>query len=701
MNSWIIGQDKPENFLKYFINRASFDSTPPLICFDYFDTLVVRCVEPEYTKRMAAHLLCRLLRNGLSGEEIYRFRQKLEKELCDQSVANQGDPDFNLVELSPLLFQQISSKGHSLPGWSEESFTEAVLNIEVTVENLVQDIQIEMVQVLRRLKEKDIKTILVSDFYLPEVYYRQMLIAHKLESFFDHIFISADHKMMKGTGRLYKKICDELDCRPDQLIMIGDNEHADINMARSHGIETIHVQNPAQQHFYNSLKQKRSTIGSRVDKQFESALESVKQNLFFEIGSSLWFFIYLLFNQLVRDQVKNIFFFSKEGQFLSLLFNKFQQEIFGHTVIKSHYIIVSRKATFLASLRPIEQEDFMRLFAHYRDISLRDFLLSLNFEENVAEKICLECELDFSTRFMDLRNHPQFLQLLKNKSFQDEYEYLRLSQKKNFITYLKSFGVDFEINGLQIVDVGWKGSIQDNIYYILDEQVKINGYYIGSLIATEKKKNNLKMGVLFSDSPSPTPYFNIYNCNRSLFEMVLGASHGSADGYYTQEEYKKKCSEKKRSVFKTIRYKDIDLNIVVLDYPEERKLYNEVIKPLQDSIFSLFCEMNKAYVLSDCRVPDKKWFARQHARMVYKPRCEEVVLFEELYHLENFGIFEYTDFRSDILPSWKERISHLKNIIRDPNLLETGIWPPIILRRLGLGFIRSIDGWRRYRRELR
>jgi len=45
-----------------------------------------------------------------------------------------------------------------------------------------------------------------------------------------------------------------------------------------------------------------------------------------------------------------------------------------------------------------------------------------------------------------------------------------------------------------------------------------------------------------------------------------------------------------------------------------------------------------------------------------------------------------------------QRLKNLLTVMRSKTLLESGIWPPIILRRLGIGFYRHIDGYRRYRR---
>ena len=118
---------------------------------------------------------------------------------------------------------------------------------------------------------------------------------------------------------------------------------------------------------------------------------------------------------------------------------------------------------------------------------------------------------------------------------------------------------------------------------------------------------------------------------------------------------------------------------------------------MQELIYKTFILQNKAYIKSGCSLPHPEWFARQHARMVFKPRQEEVDIFERLYHLENFGIFEYTDFLTGEKLPVRQRLRNFKNIMKDQTILESGVWPPIILRRLGIGFYRHLDGQKRFR----
>ena len=698
MDIWRVGNDSPGDVITYINDWKESCTQPPILCFDYFDTLIVRRVVPEHTKRLAASLQRKILRTSFSASKLYSIRQKIEKKLCEKSIAAEGEPEFKFVEFCQYFLRELQAqKIEGASSWVEQTFTDSLLDIELAVELGVQEICEETVLVLRTLKSSGIITVLASDFYLPGKYFQKMLMAHQLDELFDHVFISADYGLMKGTGRMYKRICDELVCKSDQLLMIGDNAHADVFMAKEHGCKAIHVQNENQQLFYQSLTDTTRPQSSSVARKFEGILE--QKSVFAEIGYSIWYFSFLLFEKLTTGNIKDVFFFSKEGEFLKKVFDRFQMDVFGHLVVRSHYIYVSRKATFLASLRPLEKEDFLRLFAHYRDISLRDFLLSLNFDEKLSQSLCEDLGLDYYTRRSDLRSHQEFQALFRSENFREVYEQRREQQKRNCIHYLNSFKVDFFQDGLTIVDVGWKGSIQDNVYHILDGQVDIQGYFLGSLIATEILENNKKTGLLFSDSPEPSPFFNVYNNNRSLLEMVLGASHGSADGYYTTEEYKTLPDEMEQIVQLSISGDHEDIQVMTLDLSEERRLYQEVIEPIQEKFIQLAGRLNKVYFIADCNVPGQEWFARQHARVVFAPTSPEIKLFERLYHLENFGIFEFTNFMSGKTPSFKQRLINLKNVLRNRDVLESGVWPPIILRRLGIGFFHHLDGKIRYRRE--
>ena len=86
------------------------------------------------------------------------------------------------------------------------------------------------------------------------------------------------------------------------------------------------------------------------------------------------------------------------------------------------------------------------------------------------------------------------------------------------LSFIPYWGGTFGINYLLVialVDVGWKGSIQNNIYKSLDGKVSVQGYFLGSLSPTEINRDNLKNGILFSDVPEHSPD------RRKLTALVL------------------------------------------------------------------------------------------------------------------------------------------------------------------------------------
>jgi len=687
-----------------FVSFLSDNKDVSVVCFDYFDTLVYRTVEPEQTKQLASNRLSFILNDRISGKALYQLRRDLEAKLCKRNTDLGKDLDFNLSDFCGHYYNILKKEDIiNPPIFSRDEFRDILIDIEVAIEQRVQRICKDVVVLLEKARHSKIKTIIISDFYLPEKYFRKFLDYHRLTNKFDDVFVSSHSGFTKASGRLYDYVFETLHCRPSDLMMIGDNMHSDIKMADGKGMKTFFVNHekyklPHQKSYNTKYSHPMPLL--EIKCKIKRASNRLGGSIFLEMGITLWRFIYLLFHQLVHNGVKNVFFFSKEGEFLKRLFEKFQFDTFGRLIINAHYLLVSRKSTYIGSLKPLPYETFSRIFIHYRNISARDFLLSLNIDENTAEQLCQSLSIDFCRRYEDFPSCDVFLKLINSLQFENIYERLRILQRANFTQYLKSFPVDIEREGLNIVDVGWKGSIQDNIFFSLNKSIVVCGYYLGLLIPTELSEKNRKMGILFSDTPNKSLFFNVYNSNRSLFEMILGATHGSAEGYFSSRSIDEIEKRENVYVLKRIHNGENEIYVATLDLPDERDLFLNQIQPIQDHIFNLFAYINGLLADHLSQQPDSIWFAKRHARMVFHPKRHEVNFYEKLYHLENFGIFEFTDFKSKKKLPIQKRIINLKNVIRNPNsVLETGWWAAIILRQLGLDFYRPIYGFQLSHKE--
>lgn len=695
----------PEQQIRVAIQRKLEDKLSPIkaVCFDFFDTLVRRSVIPEDTKKIASNQLADLLTPmralGITGNLIYQLRRVLEQRLCSENHQNGLDPECNLINVAQKLYAVLQGIVGGKISQTEKSFVALFVSIELAVEKQLQTLNQDVVEILRSCRRQGVLTVIVSDFYLPEEHFRKLLMYHDLNDLVDKIVVSADFSLTKGhSGRLYDVVVRESGCAPETMIMIGDNVHADGRMARQRGLFSYCLQQPGKEAENKQGNNHKIAENGEVERAYAAILAGQTAQYFPEMGLSLHYFIHNLFLQAVSDRRDTLFFCSKEGEFLRQLFMRYQEIRFGRQVIDSRYLIVSRKATYICSCKSIEVEDFGRLFLHYQDLSLLEFLQSLNFSEAESLALCEELQLDPYTRHHNLRTHQDFRTLTQAQTFRSRYETHRRNQRENFLLYLNTSGKDFLKEGLALVDVGWKGSIQNNIYLAMDGRVKVSGYYIGLLSPTECHENNKKTGILFSDVPAHSPFIHVFNNNRSLFEMVLGASHGSADGYFRQDQWDNLTYARQSSFFQNGEGGEYPL-VTVLDLPAERKLFEEQILPLQQAYYAIFEKLTEDMVSLHCSQPDLKWFARCHARMLFKPTKGEVDFFARLYHLENYGLFEFTSFADNGRISFLQRLENFRKLWKDPAaILETGVWPPIILRRLGLSWLQPVDGIKRYRR---
>ncbi|MCI5147093.1 MAG: HAD family hydrolase, partial [Candidatus Electrothrix sp. AR3] len=240
--TWTVGQDAPMEICHFLQQQA--DAGIKFFCFDYFDTLITRNLEPEYSKQLAARLHTRLLSHLLPPEQLYTLRQQLERELCEKSAASGGELEFYLQDFAQPYRLLLQKKiGNIQPLEDASRFSKIILAVETAVEQAVQQPCEETLQVLAWLREQGMNTVLISDFYLPGPSFNTMLENMGLQDQFDHIYISADHGLSKGSGRLYEKISQDLGCPAEQMLMIGDNAHSDVLRAKEKGLQAIQVVN--------------------------------------------------------------------------------------------------------------------------------------------------------------------------------------------------------------------------------------------------------------------------------------------------------------------------------------------------------------------------------------------------------------------------------------------------------------------------
>lgn len=397
-------------------------------------------------------------------------------------------------------------------------------------------------------------------------------------------------------------------------------------------------------------------------------------DLFPELASSLLHFIETLHGALIEKGVKQVFFLSREGQPLMRMFEMYQARVGGQ--ITTHYLEVSRRSTLLPSLAPLTEEKFETLFRQYRRISLLEFLSSLGLQaqtRSIAKALGLPegnealREEDFPTSltFTILKTLPQFQQL---------YESQRATRRRAFIAYLSELSGGTLPDRLVIVDVGWKGTIQDNLYALLccddGAPVKsITGYYLGLVAHGAAGPCNDKHGLLFSGVDSRSPGFSVFNENRALFEVVLAADHGSIVSYEIDE---------------------LGRGRAVRGQFEEGEMLAAEVFPVLRNVFAHYQRLVNELPVGQLGAGKPfKAVVRSHARMVFKPTSRERAWFSSVFHVENYGVFERSGFSTlTKRPGIAARLRFMLSLLcrRDVGVL--GFWPWNTLRERG-GFVAA------------
>lgn len=658
---WIVGVQLP---VPTFSPTLAYDfliaASEPVIAFDVFDTLVSRTITPEHSKLLSCARLARSL--GLDADvarAIYERRAVIENRLCRECYDLTGDLEFRFADVAAQLAAFLREQKQLPGGMSNEQVCELARKCELDAERAVLRPVDPMISLLRELKQRGKRCILVTDFYLPEAALRILIQPFDILDHVDTFFVSCDRGASKRSGRLYDLILEDLQVVSGDLLMIGDNEWSDYTMARQKGLRAAHVENRAKKAFYGSKTAKIDSTTTFCDKATTIVdRQSVKGEPNFQpMAASLLLFIERLFRELRARRRRHVFFLAREGQLLERMFNMYQDAlgIAGDDRIATHYLIASRRSTYVASLQPLPQERFDRYFAQYAAVSLADFLSSLQIQRLDIEDICTQIGADPDYRETALSLSDVYASLRENSRFQEVYEQIRATQKACLNGYVKQFDVDFRFEPLSLVDVGWKGSIQDNLRGALPSEIDIEGFYLG--LVAQGASSARKSGLLFSNIDGLTPFFPIFAENRSLFEVLLPANHGSALRYA-------------RDANGTFR-------VETEKFEDELVFVRTTVMPVAQKIMSAFADLCKLHVMH--LLPERTMMeivAGWHSELVFRRRDDRMQWLSQVHHRENFGIFANSHFCVSAPIQMRERIKFIQRLTSDPRkVIQGSFWP--------------------------
>ena len=464
---------------KPFVESTISSADVQLVVFDIFDTLLVRpFLNPESIKTVIA----KQAGEGL-GSTYLVFRAQAEG-----AARQRAGRDVGL----DAIFSEFAQQSDLAP--------EAVAQLRQLEENAelaAVGPRPEVIALLRHAVASGKRVVLASDMYLPRKIIEAMLAKHGIVGW-QTLYLSSEVGLRKDSGKLYRHILAEENVQPDQMLMLGDNEHSDVQIPGDMGIKICHVLRPVE--LARAVPRlgtllDRTLLGGALNEQLTLGL--IAQNNFqplfhpnFDpfslvpptpkaIGYSVLGPIVLSFVQWLTENAKaagveRLYFLAREGKFLKQIYDLWA--VHGTDAPGADYLVLSRRTVTVPMLSDIDDIYAIAQPLYFQNqigIFLQErFGLALSDEEwaDLAHQGLWKKDQLFEV--MDGR-----IEHLKPLLLALESRILAQSRKEHpgLMAYLGSMGLN-EDNKIAVVDVGYAATIQGRLNRLLKR--KVDGYYM-------------------------------------------------------------------------------------------------------------------------------------------------------------------------------------------------------------------------------
>lgn len=644
---------KPKDLIK--IDKKILDSYETF-AFDIFDTIIYRNIPPESIKDLVSKFIAKESKTNYLRVRHLRFESEVENG--QKNIEKNLDSDNKYNEVIELWLEKLKKE-------FPLSFFPSIDDItkyELLKETESQFTKKSIINFLQLLKNKNKKIIFISDFYFDSKVIFNFLKHLGCDHFFKEGYCSSEYLLTKKSGQLYKKLISENKISPNKTIMIGDNPYSDNESAQKYGIKSYLLYDVEQKYknyklelTENLRKQNIFFEGSSTEELISNILKP-KKNYDYNLGLLLSP-LYISFVEKIIDyceikKIKKIYFLSREGKTFLDIFKKINT----NSNLKSKYLVASRKSTFLMSIENLNTDELDRIWKQYSNETPKQLLTNLNLPSKlltVFEKNNIKKDEIIDNNY----NYKKLNTIFSDKEFNKIFTKEKNKQLNYFNNYLKTIDLN-NSEKIALVDIGWKGSIQDNLAKIIKNE--IHGLYLGYFKGFNNlSKNNKKEGLIVNYN-SNWYEKNLFK-NGSLFEMSTTQNEGSCIHY-----------DKKGPVTK--------------QYPSEKENYKKYFSKTQKAIRD-YTDIYIKYkdLLSIDQKNSHHFPLDKVIRFILYPNKTEAKSFLRYSHVESFGVKETSRFNYKF--RWKyifSDINPIKIIKRLKQNFYNQFWINGILKRINI-----------------
>lgn len=507
--------------------------------YDVFDTAVTRCFARPRDIFAETALRSAILRGaGFGPDEWSETRERAE------TIARRGkrSGEITVAEISSVLAKEVRLSADQL---------RAVLDLEWQIElESILPVQ-PMKREIAAVRAAGTPVAFLSDTYMSADQIRCLLIRCGIWKEGDIVLVSSEEDASKHSGALFRKAN-----RAYEIIShTGDNCHADVGMARLHGIEARHFTGAHLNRYELSIaddpcfpKRVRSLIAgaARAARLSREEAEGEQAEVLWSTGADLigpvfFGFVEWILRNAVERGLETIYFVSRDGQLLLAIAHQIIDS--WQLPISANYLYGSRQAWHLPATTCVDEHVISWAVDMTRFSSIDDIAQRLDLESSIIQEALARhgvAEISPESNLVPAQRETLRRILRSDMAIQDEIV-LRASHARKFaLAYLRQEGL-LDKKKCALVDVGWQGRLAHSLSRLLaiggrplSDQP---GWYYFALTRRGRAgdaNDPVKKKAYFYHGDSPRGRTAIMKC-REIYEIFLQATHGSVMGYCEKE----------------------------------------------------------------------------------------------------------------------------------------------------------------------
>jgi FMN phosphatase YigB (HAD superfamily) len=678
-----------------------------VVGFDVFDTLLRRRIEPETVKDLVAKRLARLIAGVPSAVPLATWgvpdwsllrekRRRLEHDMGVEAQARGDDHEFRLRDMTRRWVTLTLPEPHRSDAALVDRFVAELVSHEIACEQAATFRAPAIGEVLAAAKAENRRLIFVSDSYKSIDDIRALLNAKGLLEHFPAGYVSSEAMRTKRSARLFEHVLAKESLAPADLLFVGDNPYADVDSSAKHGIDSVHIRDTHEARRRTRLKMldessRRNTffVGDLHREIIETAPAHINTSgscEHYELGRLLApgfiaFTLHIL-EQAFEKKLRQVFFLSREGYTFQKMYRRLVRAMNLDGVAPSgEYVVASRASTFLASFEKFDQAEIERIWRQYSRQSIVQLLRNLSLPLDTFMPLARRCGFEnFVAPILDLHGDPALKRFIADAEVQREFFKCRDEARGLLADYLRGKGwfaaPDQDPGRVGLVDIGWKGSIQNNIFRAMNSTPSRPGieglYFAITRSGHDDHPDNAKHGYMADTRTGDWIQECIFK-NGPVFEMFSTAMHSSPEGY---RALPRAAGEQGPRRVKPVLKREAT----------EEKNFSTSFASVRRGIEDTLEETIRVLPLLDFSSAELRPFMLdQLRRYILYPTRREARAFLEYSHVENFGVFKVSDYH--FKGSWRKILTGGGPLDMPRRMIEElrhQLWPEAICRRSGV-----------------